>query len=346
MGGLNPVRQILNAKKENPSSGEIRYAGSGDMKNRRSAGPRLLITDRRSAIWLERARVHVQDGRVVYDSSDDNLNRSFSIPYINIAVLFLGTGTSITSEATRLLSEEGCHIATTGSGGTPMHMGSLTEHGDSRYFRGLLPAFMYPNRALEATRAVMQDRISRVETIGVKLARKKMPAIRSKAPFSGPCSKFMNNIEDAKSVPELLGYEGEYARNLYGAYAKFSGIKEFKRIPQGGSEGKIEIANSLIDHGNYLCYGMAGAALWALGVPPNMSIFHGKTRSGGLVYDLADSVKDAFVLPIAFGTAMRAKDAEEAEKKFRSDLLDAFDDHRILILLIETLRSMIKACEK
>src|SRR4051794_39053124 len=57
--------------------------------------------------------------------------------------------------------------------------------------------------------------------------------------------------------------------------------------------------NAAIDHGNYLAYGLAGVVLWSLGVPASLAALHGKTRAGGLVFDLADTLKDPFVLPIA-----------------------------------------------
>jgi CRISPR-associated protein Cas1 len=85
---------------------------------------------------------------------------------------------------------------------------------------------------------------------------------------------------------------------------------------------------------------MAGAALWALGIPPHLSVFHGKTRAGGLVFDLADSFKDALVLPIAFSLA-REKDHAEAERVFRGRLINAFDDREILKEAIATIDRML-----
>ena len=119
-----------------------------------------------------------------------------------------------------------------------------------------------------------------------------------------------------------------------------AGFTAFKRDPgQGAKErppGKtqtpetkrIALANRLIDHGNYLCYGMAGAALWALGIPPHLSLFHGKTRAGGLVFDVADAFKDAFVLPLAFHAAVIPK-VDDREQFFRGKLINAFDDKAV-----------------
>ena len=90
---------------------------------------------------------------------------------------------------------------------------------------------------------------------------------------------------------------------------------------------------------------MAGAALWALGIPPHMSLFHGKTRPGGLVFDLADSFKDSLVLPNAFA-ALRGKGEREArERDFRSRMISAFDDHQTLMACITSVERFLDAGE-
>ena len=39
---------------------------------RHKGGPRLLITDREGALYLERARIHVEGERIVYHITDDD----------------------------------------------------------------------------------------------------------------------------------------------------------------------------------------------------------------------------------------------------------------------------------
>src|SRR5256885_6518537 len=56
-------------------------------------------------------------------------------------------------------------------------------------------------------------------------------------------------------------------------------------------------ANRYLDHGNYLAYGLGATATWVLGLPHGLAVLHGKTRRGGLVFDAADLVKDAAILP-------------------------------------------------
>ena len=312
-------------------------------------GPRLLVTDREGALYLERARIHVEGDRVVYHITDDEHRREYNIPHVNLAVLFIGQGTSITQSAMRLLGEEKVHLAVTGSGGTPLHMGGLTTYSSTRHFREMLPIYLSPEKSLLAAKAVMRDRTARMRKIGDEGARKWLK-VRDTGPLDRKCSRLDADLDGCADITRLLGFEGHFSKTCYAVFSDFSGLpKEYKfRREAGVGETKgdgadpVRLVNRLIDHGNYLCYGMAGAALWALGIPPHMSVFHGKTRAGGLVFDLADSFKDAMVLPIAFSLA-REKDAKEAERTFRGRLINAFDDRQILGEAIGTVERMIAA---
>lgn len=313
---------------------------------RQKGGPRLLATDREGALYLERAHVHVEDGRVVYAVADDDLTRVYNIPHINLAVLFLGQGTSITQDAMRLLGEEHVHLAVTGSGGSPMHMGALTTYTATAHFRRMMPVYAEPARSLAAAKSLLRGRTERMRTIGAKAAGPLLRA-RDRSPLEKACARFAAELDGCADLPQLLGHEGAFSKACYRAFGTMAGLDGFRRTPgadgsAAGSDDRTAVANRLIDHGNYLCYGMAGAALWALGLPPHLSVLHGKTRAGGLVFDVADAFKDALVLPIAFHCATRLRDADP-EGAFRAKLIAAFDDHRILVQAVEAIEDMLTA---
>ena len=309
-------------------------------------GPRLLATDREGALYLERARIKVEGSRIVYYIVDDEHRRKYNIPHVNLAVLFIGQGTSITQDAMRLLGEERVHLAVTGTGGSPLHLGSLTTYTSTEHFRKMLPIYQEPKLALRAAKTVMRDRTARMRTIGVKNAKRFLRA-RDVSGIESACNKLDSDLEQVKNTQELLGMEGAFSKRCYKEFSQLSGLSKLTTFRRQAGEGKsddlqdpLKRVNSLIDHGNYLAYGMAGAALWALGIPPQMSIFHGKTRAGGLVFDLADSFKDAFVLPLAFASAMPSRD-EKPKKLFRARLITAFDDQRVLKEAIATVNRMV-----
>lgn len=313
-------------------------------------GPRLLITDREGALYLERSRIHVEDGRVVYHITDDDQRREYNIPHVNLAVLFMGQGTSITQDAMRLLGEENVHLAVTGTGGSPIHMGGLTTYSGTRNFREMVPIYLDSKLSLRAAKSVMKDRTRRMMNMGAANATRYLKC-RDTSGLSRICTTLDEKLRGCDNIPSLLGYEGSFSKSCYGEFRRMSGLNEkseFRRKPGAieviskPAEDQWSMVNRMIDHGNYLCYGMAGAALWALGIPPHMSIFHGKTRSGGLVFDIADSFKDALVLPIAFSLAKNQKN-NHIEKKFRARLINSFDDNKILSEAISTIKSLLEA---
>ena len=84
--------------------------------------------------------------------------------------------------------------------------------------------------------------------------------------------------------------------------------------------------NGFLDHGNYIAYGYAAVALCGLGISFAMPILHGKTRRGALVFDLADVVKDGYVMPLAFECAKEG----ETQKDFRQRLIEHCQEEDVL----------------
>jgi len=63
---------------------------------------------------------------------------------------------------------------------------------------------------------------------------------------------------------------------------------------------------------------------------------HGKTRRGALVFDIADLVKDAIVLPWSFICAKE----NATEQEFRQQCLQAFADHKALDFMFNHVKSV------
>lgn len=302
--------------------------------------PRLLVTDRNSCVLLERARVHVSGRRVVYYATDDQLVRRFNLPHCNVALLLLGQGTSITQEAMASLGEEGVHVAFTGSGGTPLHMGALTTYKATAHFRRMMPVYASMGASLAAAKSIQAFRSDFMRTVGVKRAAK-LAGIGSTGGIERACERFLGQIYEAESGGQLLAREGEFAKAMYREVVLLAGVDGFVRQP-GANTGssRASVVNRFIDHGNYLAYGIAGAAIWALGIPPHMSVLHGKTRAGGLVFDLADAWKDSIVLPAAVKASVKGD-----ENMFRALVIDAIDDLGLLARSIKVLEEAISAGE-
>ena len=68
-----------------------------------------------------------KDGRVLYLTEAKKENQYWNIPIANTTCLLLGTGTSITQAATRMLASAGVLIGFCGGGGTPLLMANEVE---------------------------------------------------------------------------------------------------------------------------------------------------------------------------------------------------------------------------
>ena len=63
---------------------------------------------------------------------------------------------------------------------------------------------------------------------------------------------------------------------------------------------------------------------------------HGKTRRGALVFDIADLIKDAVVLPWAFICGKEGA----TEQEFRQQILQSFVDHQSLDFMFDVVKSL------
>ena len=307
--------------------------------------PKLLRTHRQTAVILEHARVTLEGGRVVYHQAEDGHRKTFNIPFANVAVLFLGQGTSLSQPAARALAEEGVYVAFTGTGGAPLHMGDLTHYQVTGHMWKMIEVARDPGRSLEAARIIMRSRAKAIGDLPRKIGRDLMRKPLGMRFIDKDLDRFVRKIDKAASTGEVMAQEGAFAKAVYREFAAAAGMGAFTRRPgvartgAGGAEhtegaayaagtaGDMDEstrrANARIDHGNYIAYGIAGSCLWSLGVPHGLSVLHGKTRAGGLVFDLADSFKDALVLPLAFAPITD-------EREFRQRLIAAIQDTEIL----------------
>ena len=82
----------------------------------------ILHSKRANIYYLEKCRVMQKDGRVLYlteaNSQRSAENQYWNIPIANTTCLLLGTGTSITQAAMRMLASAGVLVGFSGGGHT------------------------------------------------------------------------------------------------------------------------------------------------------------------------------------------------------------------------------------
>ncbi|MDA3832403.1 MAG: type I-F CRISPR-associated endonuclease Cas1f, partial [Spirochaetales bacterium] len=136
-------------------------------------------------------------------------------------------------------------------------------------------------------------------------------------------------IATATKTTYLLAAEAKLTKQLYKIAARHTNMSDFIREREATDK-----ANGFLNHGNYLAYGLAASTLWVLGIPHGFAVMHGKTRRGALVFDIADLVKDAIVLPWAFICAKE----NATDQEFRQQCLQAFTDHKALDVMFNQVK--------
>ncbi len=144
---------------------------------------------------------------------------------------------------------------------------------------------------------------------------------------------FHQRTEAASKAADLLLTEAQLTKTLYKYAANNTGKEAFTRKQQTDNKS-TDKANRFLNHGNYLAYGLAASCLWVLGIPHGFAVMHGKTRRGALVFDVADLIKDAIVLPWAFVCAKE----NATEQEFRQQILQAFVEHKAMDFMFDTVK--------
>lgn len=298
----------------------------------------ILHSKRANIYYLERCRVMQKDGRVLYLTEAKNEYNYWNIPIANTTVILLGNGTSITQAATRMLAQAGVLIGFCGGGGTPLLMANevewlspQSEYRPTEYLQAWMQFWFDDQKRLDVAKHFQRARIEYLKRIWAK--DKHLIAsgfLVDDVKLQSSMTVFSQKIDDASNTTTLLLAEAQMAKQLYKYAANATGLEGFRR-DTAAQEG----ANALLNHGNYLAYGLAATTLWVLGIPHGFAVLHGKTRRGALVFDVADLIKDTLILPWAFVCA----DEGATEQEFRQQCLQNFTDHKALDFLFETVKS-------
>ncbi|WP_321406068.1 type I-F CRISPR-associated endonuclease Cas1f [Tolumonas auensis] len=299
----------------------------------------ILHSKRANLYYLEYCRVMQKDGRVLYLTEAKNENLYYNIPIANTTVLLLGNGTSVTQAAMRMLSHAGVLVGFCGGGGTPLHMATevewftpQSEYRPTEYLHGWLSFWFDDDKRLAAAKAFQNARIDYLQKVWSGDRELNLEGfLFNDEQVQGALDTFHTRTENADKQSDLLLTEAQLTKTLYKYAANNIGQKEFSRQHQSTDK-----ANDFLNHGNYLAYGLAASCLWVLGIPHGFAVMHGKTRRGALVFDVADLIKDAIVLPWAFVCAKE----NASEQEFRQQILQAFIDHKALDFMFDTVKDI------
>ncbi len=305
----------------------------------------ILHSKRANIYYLEHCRVLVNGGRVEFVTDEGRRSLYWNIPIANTTTVLLGTGTSVTQAAMREMAKAGVLVGFCGGGGTPLFSANevdvevawfspQSEYRPTEYLQQWARFWFDDGRRLAAAKSIQHARIQCIEThwlasrrlseAGFQVAREQLRPHLEAA---------RQGIDQAADTEELLMLEARLTKQLYKLAIRAVGYGDFVRAKRGSG---TDPANRFLDHGNYLAYGLGATATWVMGLPHGLAVLHGKTRRGGLVFDVADLVKDALILPQAFISAMKG----DEEQEFRQACIQSLTRNEALDFMIDTLKAI------
>jgi CRISPR-associated protein Cas1 len=305
----------------------------------------ILHSKRSNIYYLQYCRVLVNGGRVEYVTEEGNKSLYWNIPIANTTVVMLGTGTSVTQAAMREFARAGVLVGFCGGGGTPLYsanevevnvswLTSQSEYRPTEYLQQWVSFWFDEQKRLAAAVAFQKVRSEQIRKHWLSATMVREDAFQlDTARTESLLQRFEQSLTQCQNTGELMAQEAVLTKALYKLAATAARYGDFTRAKRGGG---VDVANRYLDHGNYLAYGLAATAVWVIGLPHGLAVMHGKTRRGGLVFDVADLIKDALILPQAFIAAMNGED----EQEFRQRCLSNFQRADALDIMIETVQDV------
>lgn len=224
----------------------------------------ILHSKRANIYYLEKCRVMQKDGRVLYLTEEKNANQYWNIPIANTTCLLLGTGTSVTQAAMRMLAQAGVMVGFCGGGGTPLLMGTeiewlspQSEYRPTEYLQGWMSFWFDEAKRLQAAKQFQVARIDYLKSVWSKNRDLNHEGFTVEGTLvSRALENCSAKIKLAEKVSNLLQAEAELTKQLYKHAANCTDYGDFSREREN-----TDIANAFLNHGNYLAYGLAATTL-------------------------------------------------------------------------------------
>lgn len=283
-------------------------ASGGKRSARRGAPPPDLTElvraeDRISFLYFEHCRINRADNAITVRDE----NGVIHIPSAQLSVLMLGPGATVTHDAMTVVGESGATVIWVGERGIRMY------------------AFGKP---LTHSSTLLQKQAQLVTNTRLRLGvARQMYAMR-----------FPNEDVSGLTMQQLRGREGVRVRRIYKKWSEKTGVAWDKRTYNPDDFDDATEINKALSASHTCLYGLAHAAIVALGCSPGLGFVHtGHEKS--FVYDIADLYKAEISIPVAFQTAAEHPDDIGAET--RRNMRDAVFDLKIMGRMVNDIKSLL-----
>ncbi len=260
------------------------------------------IKSRYPFIYLEHGRLEVDDSSVRWVGADEGV---VPLPIATIQCLLLGPGTVVTHAAIKALSQANCMPAWVG------------EDSLLFYAFGASPTANTQNIIKQITLATNEQE-------KVKVARRLFNF------------RFPDEDISEKTIPELMGMEGNRVRSCYEAMANQYQVGWIGRKFEPGNFHMSDLTNKCLTALNAALYGIVCSCIHALGLSARVGFIHTGSPLP-FVYDIADLYKKELSIELAF------RMTKEMGGTYKKELLrNAFVEKAIDMRLLERVPRDIK----
>jgi len=261
-----------------------------------------------SYIYVERCKIEKDKEAIAIFDKDGKT----PIPCASLAMLMVGPGVSITSEAIKNLVNVGCLVVWCG------------EEGVRFYAQGMGKTRSAKNLLLQAYLATHGD-------LRLKVVRNMYEM------------RFKEKVTEDSTIQQLRGLEGSRVRKTYETWSKITGIQWKGRNYDFKNWTRSDPVNRALSAANSCLYGLCHAAIVAAGYTAAIGFLHtGQQLS--FVYDIADLYKTDITIPLAFKTVKEG--TQKIETRIRYTLRDSFKEQGLLKKIIPDIEKVLTVTDK
>lgn len=261
------------------------------------------LRDGLSYLYLERGRIDQAHKAIEFFNQDGRV----LVPVASLAVLLLGPGTSITHEAIKTLTDNGCLVNWCGEQGVRFYAQGMGETRKAYALIRQAELVSDPAKRLEVVRRMYQFRFDEI-------------------------------LDPSLSIEQIRGMEGARVRRAYAIASREFGVPWRRRFYDRGHWGASDAINRAISAANACLNSLCHSAIVSAGYSPGLGFVHtGKQLS--FVYDVADLYKTDLTVPLAF--KLTAESRDKLETRIRQACRDLFHQERLLARIVDDIQQLL-----
>lgn len=272
---------------------------------------RIPHADRHGLLWLERGRLHAEDGtlRFVAAGSPTLAAGDYAVPFQTLSLVLLGPGGSVTQDALRLLARHGTGLVAVGEGGVRLYSAPQLGPDDSTLARRQARLWADPDARTGIARRMYAWRFGEI-------------------------------LPDA-DLAVLRGIEGARMKESYRLAAEKHRIPWRGRRYDRNDPEAADAPNQALNHAATAVDGAALIAVAATATIPQLGFVH-EDSANAFALDVADLVRSSVTVPVAFAAARACLDDPRLplEREVRKRAAEAFRKEQLIPSLIDRIKQL------